>query len=89
MTRAYGSPVLAFDRWMNGINSICKLKYMNKIRTLIIDDESLARDLLRHYLAKDDRVEVIGECANGFEGVLAIQELKPDLVFLDIQDAKN
>jgi len=61
---------------------------MNKIRTLIIDDESLARDLLRHYLSKDERVELIGECSNGFEGVLAIQELNPDLVFLDIQMPK-
>jgi len=61
---------------------------MNKIRTLIIDDESLARDLLRHYLSKDERVELVGECSNGFEGVLAIQELNPDLVFLDIQMPK-
>jgi two-component system LytT family response regulator len=61
---------------------------MNKVRTLIIDDESLARDLLRHYLLKDGRVEIVGECTNGFEGVLAIQELKPDLVFLDIQMPK-
>lgn len=61
---------------------------MNKIRTLIIDDELLARDLLRRYLSNDDRVEVIGECSNGFEGVLAIQELNPDLVFLDIQMPK-
>jgi len=61
---------------------------MNRIRTLIIDDESLARDLLRHYLSKDERVELIGECSNGFEGVLAIQELNPDLVFLDIQMPK-
>ena len=58
---------------------------MNKIKTLIIDDESLARDLLRHYLSKDERVEIVGECSNGFEGVLAIQEQNPDLVFLDIQ----
>ena len=61
---------------------------MNKIKTLIIDDEVLARDLLRHYLSKDDRFELIGECSNGFEGVLAINELKPDLVFLDIQMPK-
>ena len=61
---------------------------MNKIRTLIIDDESLARDLLRHYLSKDERIEIVGECSNGFEGVLSIQELKPDLVFLDIQMPK-
>lgn len=61
---------------------------MNKIRTLIIDDESLARDLLRHYLSKDERIEIVGECSNGFEGVLAIQELTPDLIFLDIQMPK-
>ena len=61
---------------------------MNKIRVLIIDDEQLARDLLKNYLSKDLRLEVVGECANGFEGVLAIQELKPDLVFLDIQMPK-
>lgn len=61
---------------------------MSKIKTLIIDDESLARDLLRHYLSKDERIELVGECSNGFEGVLAIQELKPDLVFLDIQMPK-
>jgi len=61
---------------------------MSKIRTLIIDDESLARELLHHYLMKDGRVEIVGECSNGFEGVLTIQELKPDLVFLDIQMPK-
>ena len=61
---------------------------MNKIRTLIIDDESLARELIRHYLSKDERVKIVGECSNGFEGILAIQELKPDLVFLDIQMPK-
>jgi two-component system LytT family response regulator len=61
---------------------------MIKIRTLIIDDESLARDLLRHYLTNDGRVEIIGECSNGFEGLLAIQGLNPDLVFLDIQMPK-
>jgi two-component system LytT family response regulator len=61
---------------------------MSKIKVLIIDDEQLARDLLKSYLSKDSRLEIIGECSNGFEGVLAIQELKPDLVFLDIQMPK-
>jgi two-component system LytT family response regulator len=61
---------------------------MNKIKVLIIDDEQLARDLLKNYLSRDFRLEVVGECSNGFEGVLAIQELKPDLVFLDIQMPK-
>jgi two-component system, LytTR family, response regulator len=61
---------------------------MEKIKTLIIDDEALARDLLRNYLAKDDRFEVVGECGNGYEGLLAIGNLNPSLVFLDIQMPK-
>jgi len=61
---------------------------MNIIKVLIIDDEQLARDLLKSYLLKDSRLEVVGECSNGFEGALAIQELLPDLVFLDIQMPK-
>jgi two-component system, LytTR family, response regulator len=61
---------------------------MGKYKILIIDDEPLARDLLIRFLSKDERVEVVGECSNGFEGVLAIQELCPDLVFLDIQMPK-
>jgi two-component system LytT family response regulator len=61
---------------------------MNKTSVLIVDDEQLAKDLLKNYLSKDARLEVIGECSNGFEGVLSIQELKPDLVFLDIQMPK-
>jgi two-component system LytT family response regulator len=61
---------------------------MNKIKVLIIDDEQLARDMLKHYLSKDNRLEIVGECSNGFEGVLAIQELTPDLVFLDIEMPK-
>jgi two-component system LytT family response regulator len=61
---------------------------MNKIKVLIIDDEQLARDLLKNYLSRDPRLELVGECSNGFEGVLSIQELKPDLVFLDIQMPK-
>ncbi len=61
---------------------------MIKIKVIIIDDEQLARDLLKSYLSGDQRLEVIKECSNGFEGVLAINEMKPDLVFLDIQMPK-
>jgi two-component system LytT family response regulator len=61
---------------------------MEKYKTLIIDDEPLARSLLRRFLSADDRIEVVGECGNGFEGALAIQEQHPDLVFLDIQMPK-
>jgi two-component system, LytTR family, response regulator len=59
-----------------------------KIKTLIIDDEALARDLLRNYLSRDERVEIVGECSNGYEGLLSINKLKPDIVFLDIQMPK-
>lgn len=59
-----------------------------KIRTLIIEDEELARKLLRSYLEEKEEIEIIGECENGFEGVKSINELKPALVFLDIQMPK-
>ena len=59
-----------------------------KIRTLIIEDEELARKLLRTYLSDYPELEILGECENGFEGVKSINELKPDLIFLDIQMPK-
>jgi len=59
-----------------------------KLQTLIIEDEELARNLLRSYLKDHPDIELIGECENGFEGVKTINEKKPDLVFLDIQMPK-
>jgi two-component system LytT family response regulator len=59
-----------------------------KLQTLIIEDEELARNLLRSYLKDHPDIDVIGECENGFDGVKAINEKKPDLVFLDIQMPK-
>jgi two-component system, LytTR family, response regulator len=56
-----------------------------KIRTLIVDDEALARDRLRQLLEAEAEIEIIGECADGCEAVAAIQKASPDLVFLDIQ----
>jgi two-component system, LytTR family, response regulator len=56
-----------------------------KLTTLIIDDEPPARALLSHYLQQIDMVQVVGECANGFEALKAIQEVQPDLILLDIQ----
>lgn len=61
---------------------------MNTIRTIIIDDEKLARDLIKNYLSAFSEIVVISECADGFEGIKAIQSLKPDLIFLDIQMPK-
>jgi len=58
------------------------------MKVLIIDDEALARDLLISYLKTEEDIEILGQCANGFEGMKAIQEQKPDLVFLDIQMPK-
>ncbi len=58
------------------------------IRAAIVDDEELARHLLREYLHQAGGVEVIAECANGFEAVKAIAEGKPDLIFLDVQMPK-
>jgi two-component system LytT family response regulator len=55
---------------------------------LIVDDEHLARALLREYLSAHPDLEIVGECANGFEAVKAIGELDPELVFLDIQMPK-
>lgn len=58
---------------------------MENIRILIIDDESPARDIIKHYLTEVESVEIIGECSDGFSGLKAISSMKPDLVFLDIQ----
>jgi two-component system LytT family response regulator len=58
------------------------------MRVVIVDDEELARALLREYLAGHADMEVVAECANGFEAVKAIVECAPDLVFLDIQMPK-
>ena len=55
------------------------------MRTVIVDDEMLARALVREYLTEHPDVEIVAECANGFEAVKAITELAPDLVLLDIQ----
>ncbi len=56
--------------------------------SIIIDDEQLARQLVKKYLEDFPEVEVIAECENGFEGIKAIQEKKPDFIFLDIQMPK-
>lgn len=58
------------------------------IRILIVDDEQLARMVVREYLATHADVEIVAECENGFEAVKAITEIQPDLVLLDIQMPK-
>src|SRR3974390_164931 len=59
-----------------------------KITAVIVDDEELARRGLREYIAASEDVEIVAECANGFDAVKAISDLHPDLVFLDVQMPK-
>jgi two-component system LytT family response regulator len=61
---------------------------MEKLRTVVIDDEDLARSIVREYLSSHPDVEIVAECSNGFEAVKAITELQPDLLFLDVQMPK-
>ena len=56
-----------------------------RIRTLIVDDEPLARRKIRRMLARDPEVEVLDDCSNGREAIAAVSAHKPDLVFLDVQ----
>jgi two-component system, LytTR family, response regulator len=60
----------------------------DKIRAIIIDDEFLAREIIKKYIQHFPDIEILGECGNGFEGIKAINEKKPDLIFLDIQMPK-
>lgn len=56
-----------------------------RIRALVVDDEPLAREMIREMLENDSEVEIVGECSNGREAVEAIRSSAPDIVFLDIQ----
>lgn len=58
------------------------------LRIVIVDDEPLARAVVREYAAADPGVEIVADCANGFEAIKAVAELKPDLVLLDVQMPK-
>ena len=58
------------------------------IRTIIVDDEELARQILREYLKPEIDIEIVAECGNGFDAVKSATELHPDLMFLDVQMPK-
>lgn len=58
------------------------------IRTILIDDEPLARDVVKYYLKLFPEVEIAAECSDGFEGIKAIAQHQPDFIFLDIQMPK-
>jgi two-component system LytT family response regulator len=59
-----------------------------KIGALIVDDEDLARHVIRELLSAHPEIEILAECANGFEAVKIFAERKPDLIFLDVQMPK-
>ncbi len=61
---------------------------MNNIKAVIIDDEPLAREMVKEYLQFHPDIEIVQECNDGFEGVKAISKYQPQLVFLDIQMPK-
>lgn len=58
------------------------------IKAILIDDEALARDIVKHYLKAFPEIEVVAECSDGFEGLKSIAQHQPDLIFLDIQMPK-
>ncbi|MCK5461796.1 MAG: response regulator, partial [Bacteroidales bacterium] len=58
------------------------------IKTIIVEDEKLARDLIKDYLQNHEDFDIVGEYEDGFSGLKAINEMKPDLIFLDIQMPK-
>jgi len=59
-----------------------------KIKAIIIDDEPLARMIVKEYLQSYPQIDVMQECGDGFEGIKAIQQYHPELIFLDIQMPK-
>lgn len=58
------------------------------MKAIIIDDEPLARSIIREYLQGYSLIEIVQECKDGFEGIKAIMQYQPDLIFLDIQMPK-
>jgi len=61
---------------------------MQIVSTIIIDDEPLARELVKRYVADIEGINVVAECGDGFEALRQIQAFKPELLFLDIQMPK-
>ncbi len=61
---------------------------MDKIRAVIIDDETPAREIIRHYLSELDYIDIVAECSDGFSGLKTITAMKPELVFPRHPDAK-
>jgi two-component system LytT family response regulator len=60
----------------------------DSLRVVVVDDEALARSVIREFLKAHPGVEIVAECSNGFDAVKAVTELSPDLMFLDVQMPK-
>jgi two-component system LytT family response regulator len=58
------------------------------IKAVIIDDEPLAREIVKEYISTFSQIQVMQECGDGFEGLKAIQQQQPDIIFLDVQMPK-
>jgi len=58
---------------------------MKQIRTIIVDDEPIARGRIARLLDQDPEIELVGECRNGHEAIEAVAKHRPDLLFLDVQ----
>jgi two-component system, LytTR family, response regulator len=61
---------------------------VDSLRVIVVDDEPLARAVLREFLGAHPEVSIVAECGNGFDAVKAVTELSPDLMFLDVQMPK-
>ena len=61
------------------------MKDAKPIRALVVDDEPLAREIIREMIRRDTEISIIGECGNGMDAVTMIETERPDMVFLDIQ----
>src|ERR1700760_2074328 len=73
---------------MTNANNTAATHNTPSIKVILIDDEPLARMIVREYLQNYPEIEIIQECSDGFEGIKAIQQHHPDLIFLDIQMPK-
>ena len=78
----------AYEPSMSGAKTAATRVRSAQIGTVIVDDEELARGLVREMLKPHADIRVLAECGNGFEAVKAVTDLKPDLLFLDIQMPK-
>src|SRR6185295_1074791 len=61
---------------------------VSRLKVAIVDDEDLARAVVREYLAGVAGIDIVAECSNGFEAVKAVSDLQPDLLILDVQMPK-